>query len=121
MKTMRTMRTISAFAITLLFFAGLTNEAKAQKPSNDKVVTIEASMTCDGCKKSIENKLAKEKGVKSVVADSKTKLVVVTYDETKTNDAALVKSIEKMGYNAKVADPNEKKAGDAAKKSGGGC
>lgn len=113
------MRKIATMVLGLLFVAALTPELKAQQPSGEKVVTIEANMSCDGCKKSIESGLAKEAGVKSVVADSKTKMVTVTYDESKTNEAALVKSIEKLGYKAKTAEG--KKSGDASKKTGGGC
>lgn len=121
---MKTMKAIAALAVTLLFVAGFTPESKAQTPSGEKTVTFKTSMHCDGCKKTIESGLAKEQGVKLVVADSKTKMVTVTYDASKTNDASLTKSIEKMGYQAKVADPNDKsdkKEKDAAKKSGGGC
>jgi copper chaperone CopZ len=113
------MKTVTTIFMSLLFVAVFAPEVKAQQPSGDKVVTIEANMSCDGCKKSIESGLAKEAGVKSVVADSKTKMVTVTYDESKVSDASLVKSIEKMGYKAKVSDG--KKSGEASKKSGGGC
>lgn len=116
------MKAIAAAAVTLLFVAGFSPELKAQKPTGDKVVTIEASMSCDGCKKTIETGLAKEKGVKSVVADLKTKKVVVTYDASLNSDDKLVKTIEKMGYKAKVsADATGAKTGEASKKSGGGC
>lgn len=117
---MKTMKAIAALAVTLLFVAGFSPELKAQTPSDDKTVTIKTSMTCDGCKKTIESGLAKELGVKSVVADSKTKLVTVTYDASKTTDANLVKSIENMGYQAKVTDGKEKSK-DSAKKPCGGC
>lgn len=113
------MKTLGTIIMSLLFVAVFSPELKAQEPSGDKVVTIEANMSCDGCKKTIESGLAKEAGVKSVVADSKTKMVTVTYDESKVSDASLVKSIEKMGYKAKVSDA--KKSGEASKKTGGGC
>lgn len=116
---MKTMRKIVTLVLGLLLVAALTPELKAQQPTGEKVVTIEANMSCDGCKKTIESGLAKEKGVKSVSADSKTKMVTVTYDESKTNEAALVKSIEKMGYKAKTSEG--KKSSDASRKTGGGC
>lgn len=113
------MKTLGTILMSLLFVAVFSPELKAQEPTGDKVVTIEANMSCDGCKKTIENGLAKEAGVKSVVADPKTKMVTVTYDQSKVSDATLVKSIEKMGYKAKVSDA--KKGDQASKKSCGGC
>lgn len=115
------MRKIAALAVTLLFIAGLSPEVKAQQPSNEKVVTIEAGMTCSGCKKTIETGLAKEVGVKSVKADLKTKTVTVSYDASQTSDEKLVKSIEQMGYSAKISDPNANKTDETAKKKGSGC
>jgi len=118
---MKTMKAIAALAVTLLFVAGFNPETKAQTPSGDKTVTFETSIHCDGCKKTVETGLAKEKGVKSVVADPKTKMVTVTYDDSQISDASLAKSIEGLGYKAKVADPKADKAKEASKKSGGGC
>lgn len=113
------MKAVTTIIMSLLFVAVFAPEVKAQQPKGDKVVTIEANMSSDGCKKTIETGLAKEAGVKSVVADSKTKMVTVTYDESKTNETSLVKSIEKMGYKAKISDG--KKGGDKAQKKAGGC
>jgi len=115
------MRTLAIISMSLLFTAFFTPELKAQEPKGDKVVTIEANMSCDGCKKTIEAGLAKEKGVKSVAADSKTKKVVVTYDGSQNSDDNLVSSIEKMGYKAKVSGEKAKKSDDSSKKAGGGC
>ncbi len=114
------MRTVTSIIMTLLFVAVFAPKVNAQQPSGEKVVTIEANLSCDGCKKTVETGLAKEKGVKSVVADSKTKQVTVTYDESKTTEDKLVKSIEKMGYKAKVSGA-EGKTSEASRKTGGGC
>lgn len=114
------MKTVTTIIMSLLFVAVFAPEVKADGPCGDKVVTIEASMNCNGCKKTIETGLAKESGVKSVVADLDSKLVTITYDESKISDASLVKSIEKMGYKAKISDT--KKEGDkTSKKTGDGC
>jgi copper chaperone CopZ len=113
------MKILGTIVMSLLLLAVFSPELKAQQPAGDKVVTIEANMSCDACKKTIEAGIAKEKGVKSVTADSKTKKVVVTYDGSQNTDANLVKSIEGMGYKATVSDG--KKSGEASKKSGGGC
>ena len=105
--------------MSLLFVAVFTPEVKAQQTKGDKVVTIEASMSCDGCKKTIETGLTRENGVKSVLADPRTKMVAVTYDESMVSDASLVKSIEKMGYKAKISDA--KISSEGSKKTGDGC
>ncbi|NHB69790.1 heavy-metal-associated domain-containing protein [Perlabentimonas gracilis] len=125
------MRTLASIVMTLLFVAVLAPEVEAQKPSGEKTVNIEANLSCDGCKKTVETGLAKAKGVKEVKADPTTKMVTVTYDESKTSEEKLVKSIEKMGYKAKVSKGDKdcgtaKKDCDtkedvASRKTGGGC
>lgn len=116
---MKTMKVMAAFAVTLLMVAVFSPQVKAQTTSNEKTVTIKTSMHCDACKKTIESGLTKEAGVKSVSADSKTKMVTVTYDESQTNEENLVKSIKDMGYQAKVTET--KKCAEAEKKNCGGC
>lgn len=116
---MKAMKTMAAFAVTLLLVAVFSPQVKAQDPTKEKTVTIKTSMHCDACKKTIETGLTKEKGVKSVSADSKTKMVTVTYDESQTNEENLVKSIKDMGYQAKVT--KTKNCDEAAKKNCGGC
>ena len=121
-KKVTIMKTLTTIFMSLLFVAVFAPELKAQEPTNEKVVTIEANMSCDGCKKTIESGLAKEAGVKSVVADAKTKMVTVTYDASQTNDETLVKSIKKMGYKAKVNEDGKKmQKHEASRKTGGGC
>lgn len=119
-KTTKTMKTVTTIIMSLLFVAVFAPEVKAQQPCGDKVVTIEANMNCNSCKKTIETGLAKEKGVKAVVADLETKMVTVTYDESKVSETSLVKSIEEMGYKAKISDA-KKGADKAPKKTGDGC
>ena len=118
------MKTLASIVMTLLFLAALAPEVKSQEPTKEKTVNIEANLTCEGCKKTIETGLSKAKGVKEVKADPETKMVTVTYDESKTSEEKLVKSIERMGYKAKVSK-GEKDCGSkedvASRKTGGAC
>jgi copper chaperone CopZ len=98
---MKTTKTIAAFALVALMLAGASTEVKAQK-GTEKTVVIEASMTCDNCKKKIERDIAFEKGVKSVEANVETKKVTIRFDSSKNSEEKLVKAVEKLGYTAKI-------------------
>jgi copper chaperone CopZ len=79
------------------------------KDNNIKTIKFDTSIDCDDCVNTIMNSLPKEKGVKDVKCDLKTKEVTVKYVPEKTNPGELRKNIEKLGY---VAKPRkEEKAG----------
>jgi mercuric transport protein len=57
---------------------------------------------CAGCAEETTAALKKVKGVKSVDADFDSSKIVVAYDDSKTNTAAIEKAIKKAGYTAVV-------------------
>lgn len=95
----------------LVFALILSFSVSAQKGRTAEV-GFSSSTKCGMCKKTIENNLGKEKGVKVVNVDLKENKVNVTYDTKKTNAETIKKKITLIGYDADelVAD---QKAHDA--------
>jgi copper chaperone CopZ len=70
-----------------------------QVSGKEKSVVIQCSgMTCEGCKSSIEHKVKKVDGIKTVDADFKTNIVKATFDDGKTNIDAIKNAIVSAGY-----------------------
>lgn len=79
-----------------------------------KMTTLSApKMHCAGCAQGIKTVLMKQKGVKTVVADSKTKLVMVSYLSAQQNPKMLAATLTKAGWPA-----TEQKVADKAVKTG---
>lgn len=75
----------------------LTTNAQTKK-EDIKEVKIKTTFHCANGKAQIETGLAKEAGVKSVVADLDTKFVTVKYDALITDKDKINAAIEKLGY-----------------------
>jgi len=88
-------------AMAALLLAGVNCEAKTAKPALKKVVYA-TSLDCENCAKKIRENVSFEKGVKDLKVDVPTKQVTVSFDPAKTDTAALRKSINKLGYKARV-------------------
>lgn len=101
--------------ITLAVFGlGIASaDAWAQKKSTETVV-FDTSITCNSCKKKLEENIPFEKGVKDMAVDVETKKVSVTYDPAKTNPEKIRAAIEKLGY--KAAAEAKKEEGKEDKK-----
>ena len=86
--------------------------AQNKKSANQEVLALSVNMHCDGCKAKIEKNIAWEKGVKDLAVNLEKKTVTITYDTKKTNETALIKAVEKLGYQCKKIEPKkeEKKA-----------
>lgn len=55
-------------------------------------------VSCGHCKSSIEGALAPAAGVRRAIVDIETKQVAVDFDETVTDRATVVRTIESAGY-----------------------
>ena len=66
--------------------------------------TIEGMTCAIGCAKTIEKKLSKMEGVKSVTVDFDTKLAMVEYDEAKVTTTSLEKTVAKTSEQYIVSD-----------------
>lgn len=78
------------------------------KGKNLDTVKFATSIDCDACVNTIMSNLPKEKGVKDVKCDLKTKEVTVTYQQDKTSTELVQRNIEKLGYTAKPVKEEEK-------------
>lgn len=105
------MKTMQKFFVVMLLSAFPVMLTAQDKPKETETVKYSTSMTCQMCVNTIMSSLPKEKGVKDVKCDLKTKEVTVTYQKDKNNPDEIKKSLEKLGYTAKVisADNTEKK------------
>ena len=97
------MKTLNLF-LTVLFVIGFGASATAQAHDHSNMSTPSAktesfkvSGNCDMCKNRIE-KIVKAEGATSASWDSKTQLITVTYDPSKTNKDALSKKIASVGH-----------------------
>ncbi|MBN8670822.1 MAG: heavy-metal-associated domain-containing protein [Chitinophagales bacterium] len=90
--------------IILLFVLLLNNTAKAQ--SKVATISIKTSIYCDHCKrcescgKRLEEAVYKQKGIKRVDIDEKTKTVSVIYNTSKTTPEKLRQAIASVGFDA---------------------
>lgn len=97
MKLMK--RTASALILTLAMLVSFSACSQvSQKKAELKEAKIKTTFHCANGKALLEKELAKEPGVKSVVADLETKVVSISYDASVTNQDKLVAAIEKIGY-----------------------
>ncbi|MDQ1089534.1 MULTISPECIES: heavy-metal-associated domain-containing protein [unclassified Siphonobacter] len=73
-----------------------------------KTVKIKTSAICGMCKARIEKNLGFSKGVKDANLDLKDKVVTVTYDGKKTDEAQIIETITKTGYDANAVPADQK-------------
>jgi len=70
-------------------------------------------MTCSACSSHVEKAVGKAEGVRNVAVSLMTNSMTVEYDESMTNDAAIIAVVEKSGYGASVKG-EQKAAGNTA-------
>lgn len=104
--------------ISLFLLSGCSNAQSSAKTDTVKVLT---SAQCGMCKTRIEDNMAYEKGVTSVVLDLDTKVCTITYKTDKTDPEKLRLAISKIGYDADavMADPKAYEKLPACCKKGG--
>lgn len=62
------------------------------------IALVAPDISCEHCKRSIEQDLAEVPGVHGVVVDVETKVVRVNYDDSQTGDQALRAKLADIGY-----------------------
>lgn len=67
-----------------------------------------AGMHCSGCEETITTEVKKTEGVKDVKADSKSKIVTVSFDANKTNKENISKAINTAGYDTELSKSEKK-------------
>ncbi|HVN59179.1 MAG TPA: heavy metal-associated domain-containing protein [Bacteroidales bacterium] len=93
-------------AATLLVLATVAASAQ-DKSKNTDTVTFQTSIDCQNCVNNIMTNLPREKGVRDVKCNLKTKEVTVRYQKDKTSEETLKRDIEKLGYTAKPAEKKD--------------
>ncbi|MCE1166417.1 MAG: cation transporter [Bacteroidetes bacterium] len=106
---------IALFLVTALGIAGCgkvqVSKTTDVKSVSEKMENVEYNcpgMHCSGCEETIKDEVKKMDGVKEVSADSKTKVVKVTYDASKTNKENISKTINAAGYDTQVSSSENK-------------
>ncbi len=98
------MKTIQKYFIAMLLVVIPAFAMAQEKAKTTETVKFKTSIDCAACVNTIMANLPQEKGVKDVKCDLKTKEVAVTYQNDKNNPEQIQKSIEKLGYTAKVVN-----------------
>lgn len=93
LKTMKTIRN------TLLLFL-FTFFAMGSSYAVSDTLIVKSSVNCATCKKTIENGLRFEKGIKLSSVDVAQRTITVIYNPDKTTPEKIKIAITKLGYNA---------------------
>lgn len=81
-------------------------EATVAPSKQQQTVTLNIeNVTCAMCTVTIKKALQKVEGVQNVTVDYDAKTAVVTFDNHKTNSAALIKATTDAGYPGSLATP----------------
>jgi copper chaperone CopZ len=107
------MKTLNLF-LTVLFVFGITISSSAQNHDHNNMAmastrtdTIKVWGNCDMCKARIE-KAVKSEGATAADWSTKTKLLTVTYDPSKTNPDALSKKLASVGHDTEKYKAEDK-------------
>ena len=96
------MKLIKTIATAILIFTCL-----ATSFAGSKTESIKVSGNCGSCQKHIEA-AAKKAGAASAKWDKNTKVLTVTYDDTKTSNDAIQKKVASVGYDTEKYVGDEK-------------
>ena len=80
----------------------------AENNSIKKITLDITGMHCASCSTLITKRVQKEPGIKYVNVNQSTEKATVEFDETKTSEIPIIKSIESLGYKARVLSDLEK-------------
>jgi copper chaperone CopZ len=94
---MKTIKLFVAILMLVSFSGALTAQTTAKPSGKTKTETIKVLGNCGMCKDRIE-KAAKDEGATSAAWDAKTKLLTVSFDDSKTNADALAKKMASVGH-----------------------
>jgi len=96
---MKNLRDLSAI---IMLFAFTFSVNAQQKSKTTETVKSKTSIDYQACVDKIMTNLPQEKGIRDVKCDLETKEVTVVYQKEKNNPDEIKKSLEKLGYTAKV-------------------
>ncbi len=94
--------------IIILFFAFFATQNICQAKGNITTDTLTVKGNCGECKTRIQEAAFSVKGVKAAVWNKKTKQLVVTYNNSKTNKTKIESAIAAAGHDANNAAAPDK-------------
>ncbi len=99
------------FQLAFLSIIIMASTAFSQSKAPKKVVIQTPTVQCDACKSRLENRLMRDEGIVSLVADPKKHTVTVVYLPDRTNIEIIKTSIANQGYDADdvTAEPDSYK------------
>ncbi|MBR4212854.1 MAG: heavy-metal-associated domain-containing protein [Bacteroidales bacterium] len=89
----------------LTFAIGFQADAAGKKQKKVAEVTFVTTIDCKNCVKKVEANLPYEKGILDMKVKLDDQTVWVKYNPEKTTIDKLIAAINKLGYDAKVAEP----------------
>jgi len=95
------MNKLNAIATAILMTCGITSFAQS------KTETIKVAGNCEMCEKTIET-AAKKAGATTAKWDEDTKILTVSYDESKTTNDAIQQKVASVGYDTEKYPGDEK-------------
>lgn len=102
------MKKIILLCLLAVMGVGIGSAVAQKKTVVLKTTVFTTDIDCENCAKKVTNSIPFQKGVKDVKVDVPTQTVTVTYDASKTNDAALLKALQKVKVKAEIAPAKKK-------------
>jgi mercuric ion binding protein len=89
--------------LVIVLVAFFVTEINAGEIFKNKTVKIKCTeMTCLGCKEKITESINTLDGIVKVNVNLKSKIITVTFDESKTNTEKIVNAITDAGYESEI-------------------
>ena len=93
------------FLVISLLCLFIVLQAGAGETVKNKTVKIKCTeMSCAGCKKKITQSINNLDGIKKVDVDLETKIITITFDESKTNAVKIIGAIAEAGYESELIE-----------------
>jgi copper chaperone CopZ len=96
---------LSGLLIFALLLAYVPSQTGAVEIVKNKTVKIKCTeMSCAGCKKKITQSINNLEGIKKLNINLETKIITVTFDETKTDSDKILGAIAEAGYESELIE-----------------
>lgn len=99
------MKTKKVMFIAVMLVAVMLSSTQAFSQTTNKEIKTLKLLTnahCNACKKTLEEGLAYEKGIKDASLDLNTKVLTVAYNPQKTDEQIIKAKVQKLGYTAET-------------------
>jgi mercuric ion binding protein len=104
--TIKSSLLILSLSSSVLWIPAAQAETTVAQSNRQQTVTLNIeNMTCAMCTVTIKKALQKVEGVQEVTVDYDSKTATITFDNQKTDSAALIKATTDAGYPGSLATP----------------